>query len=159
MVACVDLTTVCLIRMRSDRRQRELELRDREVELEAVRGALRVRENELRSKEQALSAKEQELRRAALLDARSLGLEEERLRAVERDLVARLQETDAALDALEQAQRGIVRVNTLSLIESGALKVCDGLMCFTDADIACANWQAENQKLTKEKYDHVMPLM
>jgi hypothetical protein len=87
-------------------RQRELELKDREMELEAVRNALRVREQELRHRENDLKSKEQELRRAALLDARSLALEEERLRGVERDLVARLKEPDAALDALETAQRG-----------------------------------------------------
>jgi hypothetical protein len=67
-----------------------------------------MREQELRQRENDLKSKEQELRRAALLDARSLGLEEERLRGVERDLVARLREADAALDALETAQRGLL---------------------------------------------------
>lgn len=71
-----------------------------------MRGALRNRELELRQRENDLKSKESELRRAASLDARALGLEEERLRGVERDLVMRLKEADAALDALEAAQRG-----------------------------------------------------
>ena len=99
-VRCCRLRYYCVLR------QRELELKDRELELEAVRGTLKHREQELRQRDNDLKSREQELKRAAMLDARALGLEEERLKAVERDLLLRLKEADAALDALEAAQRG-----------------------------------------------------
>ena len=88
-------------------RNKELDLKDRESEIESIRSSLQVRELELRQKDAALAAKEQELRRAAALDTRALQLEEERLRAIEAELVTRLRETDVALDALEAARRGV----------------------------------------------------
>ncbi len=81
-------------------------MKDREIEIESLRSALLVREQELRQRDGALQAKEGELRRAAALDSRALGLEEERLRAIETMLVGRLREADAALDALDAAHRG-----------------------------------------------------
>jgi hypothetical protein len=87
-------------------RNKELDLKDREIELEGMRSTLLVREQELRQREQSLVAKEKELRRAGALDARAIALEEDRLRAMEGVLLGRLREADAALDALEAAHRG-----------------------------------------------------